>query len=181
VRRYDDRLELPVSNSRNILALAVLLPLTGLALYVAVDQREQLDATYWWILVFPVLTLATAYRLVRRRVPLAMDPEGLDVRIGMPVLGLATRIPWRSVRRIRVTAAGMLLVDMKDWEGFSETRGWRVFANMRANQRKAGAPISQPLRALAGRPQDIVGAVQSVAPVPVDAPQALKAPATGRG
>jgi hypothetical protein len=170
----DDKVRLPVSQGRNVLVLILLIPVSGLAAWAGYEERHALGPEHWWIPVFPLLAAATVYRLVRRRVPLAMDAEGVDVNTGMVLLGLRTRVAWTSIRKVKLTAGGMLLVVLKDWEGWSEGRPWKVRANMRANHRKTGAAVSQPLRALAGRPDQIVEAIRSVAPVPVEAPEALK-------
>ena len=164
-----------VRQGRNLLALAVLLPLTVAALVVAYQQRAELGPGHWWVLVFPTLAAATAYRIVRRRVPLALDADGIRLATGHTVLGLRTSIPWSQVKRMRVTAAGMLLIEMRDSAGWAADQPWLVRANLRTNERKYRAAVIQPLRELSGTPQQIVQRLQAAAPVRVDAPEALRA------
>lgn len=170
-------LELPVRQGRNVLAFVILLPLAVLALYAGYEQRDMLGPGHWWVLVFPLLLGATVYRLWRRRVPLALDSDGVRARTGMTLLGLRTEVPWRAVRRIRVTAAGLLLIELKDGESWGADKPWLVRANLRANHRKTGAEIVQPLRELAGSPEEITKRVIAMSPVRVEAPDALR----GRG
>lgn len=166
-------LQLPVRRGRNTAALILLVAVSGLALYVAYQERAELGLGHWWVAVFPVLMLATAYRLLRPRVPIAVDGQGVRVVAGNSLLALRTTIEWKAIRRLRVTAAGMLLIEMKDAERWSEGRPWLVRANIRANQRKHGAAVVQPLRELKGPPASIVASLRGAAPVPVEAPQAL--------
>lgn len=166
-----------VRQGRNILALAILLPLTVVALVVAYQQRADLGLGHWWVLVFPALAAATAYRIVRRRVPLALDADGIHLATGHTVLGLRTTIPWSQVKRMRITAAGMLLIEMRNSAGWAADQPWLVRANLRTNERKYDAAVIQPLRELAGTPQQIVERLQAAAPVRVDAPEALRRPA----
>lgn len=166
---------LPVRRGRNAVALVALVVLTGLALFVAYAERDTIGPGHWWVLVFPALALATAYRQVRPRVPMILDSEGIHVVTGLPVLGLRATFDWAAVKRLRVTAAGLLLVELKDSERWSQDRPWLVRANVRANQRRMNAAVVQPLRELAGRPEHIVGQVRAVAPVRLDAPEALRA------
>jgi hypothetical protein len=168
--------EFAVRQGRNLLALAVLLPLTVAALVVAYQQRAELGLDDWWVLVFPALAAATAYRVVRRRVPLALGPDGVRVATGHTLLGLRTTIPWSQVKRMRITAAGMLLIEMRDSAGWAADKPWLVRANLRTNERKYKAAVIQPLRELAGPPQQIVERLQTAAPVRVDAPEALRMP-----
>ena len=169
--------QFPVRQGRNILALAILVPLTVTALFVAYQQRAELGPDDWWVLVFPALTAATAYRVANRRVPLALDADGVRVATGHTLLGLRTTIPWAQVKRVRVTAAGMLLIEMRDSAGWAADKPWLVRANLRTNERKYSAAVIQPLRELAGTPQQIVEQVRAAAPVRVDAPKALRMPA----
>ena len=166
-----------VRQGRNLLALAVLLPLTLTALFVAYQQRAELGPGHWWVLVFPILAGATAYRIVRQRVPLALDADGVRLATGHTVLGLRTTIPWSQVKRMRVTAAGMLLIEMRDSAGWAADKPWLVRANLRTNERKYNAAVIQPLRELAGTPQQIVQRLTEAAPVRVEAPEALRTPA----
>ena len=166
-----------VRQGRNLLALAVLLPLTIAALVVAYQQRAELGLGHWWVLVFPALAGATGYRIVRRRVPLALDPDVIRLATGHTVLGLRTTIPWSQVKRMRVTAAGMLLIEMRDSAGWAADQPWLVRANLRTNERKYRAAVIQPLRELAGTPQQIVQRLTDAAPVRVEAPEALRTPA----
>ncbi|MBW3568493.1 MAG: tRNA lysidine(34) synthetase TilS, partial [Proteobacteria bacterium] len=55
-----------------------------------------------------------------RRVPLALDAAGVRVATGHTLLGLRTTIPWSQVKRLRVTAAGMLLIEMRDSARWAE-------------------------------------------------------------
>jgi hypothetical protein len=165
-----------VRQGRNLLALAILLPLTVAALTVAYQQRADLGPGHWWVLVFPALASATAYRIANRRVPLSLDADSVRVSTGHTLLGLRTTIPWAQVKRIRVTAAGMLLIEMRDSARWATDKPWLVRANLRTNERKYHAAVIQPLRELAGTPQQIVERVQAAAPVRVDAPEALRAP-----
>jgi hypothetical protein len=169
--------EFQVRQGRNILALAILAPLTVMALVVAFQQDGGVGLDEWWVAVFPVLAAATAYRIVNRRVPLTMDEQGLRLATGHTLLGLRTTIPWSQVRRMRVTAAGMLLIEMRDSAGWAADKPWLVRANLRTNERKYNAAVIQPLRELAGTPQEIVARLQATAPVRVDAPDALRTPA----
>lgn len=163
-----------VRQGRNILALAVLLPLTVAALIVAYQQRAELGPGHWWVMVFPALAAATAYRIVRRRVPLALEPDGIRLATGHTVLGLRTTIPWSQVKRMRITAAGMLLIEMRSSAQWAVDQPWLVRANLRTNERKYNAAVIQPLRELAGTPQQILERLQAAAPVRVDAPEALR-------
>ena len=167
------RLELPVRQGRNLALLVMMIVLTGLAIYVSLADPDPLGRDDWWVGVFPVLGLLTAFRLVRRRVPLALDAAGLHVVAGLPVLGLRETFEWSAVRRMRATASGLLLVDLKDGEAWAADRGWRVRANIRANQRRVDAAVMQPLRELAGTPAEIVAKVRAAAPVKVEAPEKL--------
>ena len=167
---------LPVRRGRNAVALVALIILTGAALWVAYQERATLGAGHWWVAVFPVLALVTAYRQVRPRVPMVLDAEGIHVVTGLPVLGLRTTFDWPAVKRLRVTAAGLLLVELKDWERWTQGRPWLVRANVRANERRMNAAVIQPLRELAGRPEHIISQLREVAPVRVDAPAKLRVP-----
>ena len=163
-----------VRQGRNLLALAVLVPLTVAALVVGYDQRAELGLDDWWILVFPFLSGATAYRLIRRRTPLVLDAEGLTLATGHTVLGLRTRVPWSQVKRMRVTAAGLLLIELRNAERWAADEAWLVRANLRTNERKYNAAVVQPLRELAGAPAEIVARLSAASPVRVDAPEALR-------
>ena len=170
-------LALRVRRGRNALALVLLVALSALALYVAYTERASLGLSHWWVAVFPTLAVITAYRLVRPRVPLALDAEGLRVASGSTLLGLRTTIDWRAVKRLRVTAAGLLLVELRDSERWARDKPWLVRANMRTNERKSNAAVVQPLRELSGTPQDIVAALRAASPVRVDAPEGMRGPA----
>jgi hypothetical protein len=152
----------------------LLLVLTGLALYVVSAEGEALSWSHWWVPVFPLLAALTAYRLFRPRVPLALDEQGVAVAGGTALIGLRTRIEWRAIKRLRVTAAGLLLIELRDSDRWSADKPWLVRANMRTNERKFKAAVVQPLRELQGTAQEIVTRLQSAAPVRVDAPQGLK-------
>lgn len=165
-----------VRQGRNLVALVVLLPLTVTALVVGLGQDE-LGLDDWWIAVFPLLTAATAYRLIRRRTPLVLDAEGLRLATGHTVLGLRATVPWSQVKRMRVTAGGLLLVELRNAQAWAEDKPWLVRANVRTNERKYDAAVVQPLRELAGTPQTVVERLRAAAPVKVDAPQALRVPA----
>lgn len=177
VTRQSGPAQFPVRQGRNILALSLLVPLTVAALVVAYQQRADLGPDHWWVLVFPTLAAATAYRIVRRRIPLTLDERGLTLATGHTVLGLRTTIPWTQVKRARVTAGGLLLFELRDAAGWAADKPWLVRANLRTNERKYNAAVVQPLRELAGTPQQIVERVQAAAPVRVDAPEALRMPA----
>lgn len=151
-----------------------LVALSGAALWVAYQERATLGPGHWWVAVFPLLTLVTAYRQVRPRVPMAMDADGIHVVTGLPVLGLRATFDWPSIKRLRVTAAGLLLVELKNSERWVEEQPWLVRANIRANERRMNAAVIQPLRELAGRPEQIVTRVKAVAPVRLDAPAGLR-------
>lgn len=155
------------------MALALLLALTGLACWVAYQERATLGIGHWWVLVFPTLALVTAYRQVRPRVPMILDPGGIHVMSGLPILGLRATFDWAAVKRLRVTAAGLLLVELKNAEAWSEGRPWLVRANVRANERRMKAAVIQPLRELAGPPAQIVERVRAAAPVKVEAPAGM--------
>ena len=155
-------------------ALVLLVTLSGLALYVAYAERASLGLSHWWVAVFPALTVLTAYRLVRPRLPLVLDAEGLRVASGSNLLGLRTTIDWRAVKRMRVTATGLLLVELRDAERWAQDKPWLVRANIRTNERKHKAAVVQPLRELAGAPSDIVARLRAAAPVRVDAPEGMK-------
>ena len=161
----------PVRRGRNAAALVLLLVLSGLALYVAYNERANLSLSYWWVLVFPALTLITAYRLVRPRVPLLLDADGVHARTGHSLLGLRATVGWRDIKRIRVTAGGMILIEVRDSERWAADKSWLVRANMRTAERKSKAAIVQPLRELAGTPEAIVGTLRSAARVRVEAPE----------
>ena len=176
VARTAGRLTLPVRKGRNAAAFVLLLVLTGLALYVAYDEREQLDLSYWWVAVFPLLLLVTGFRLVRPRVPIVLDEHGMRVVSGMSLIGLRTAIEWAAIKRLRVTAAGLLLVELRNSEAWVEGRPWLVRANVRANERKVKAAVVQPLRELAGTPAQIITQLQEAAPVRVDVPEGMRSP-----
>lgn len=167
-------LALPVRKGRNAAAFVLLLVLTGLALYVAYDEREQLDLSYWWVAVFPLLLLITGFRLARPRVPLALDEHGMRVESGNSLLGLRTAIEWSAIKRLRVTAAGLILVELRNSETWVEGRPWLVRANVRANERKVKAAVVQPLRELAGTPTQIVEQLRAAAPVRVEVPEGMR-------
>jgi hypothetical protein len=169
-----DREVFPVRQGRNVLALVILLPLTAAALAVGYDQRAELGPQHWWIAVFPLLAAATAYRLVRRRVPLTVSDDGLRLATGHTLLGLRAAIPWSQVLRLRVTAAGLLLVEMRNAESWAADQPWLVRANLRTNERKYGAAVVQPLRELAGTPEQIIARLHEASPVRLDAPEALR-------
>lgn len=162
---------------RNAAALVLLLVLSGAALYVAYVERATLGLSHWWVAVFPVLTAITAYRLVRPRLPLVLDGEGVHVVSGSSLIGLRTTIDWRAIKRMRVTGAGMLLIELRDAQRWTQDKPWLVRANIRTNERKTKAAVVQPMRELAGDPHDIVRRLQDAAPVRVDVPEGLK----GRG
>ena len=170
------QVEFPVRNGRNLLALAVLVPLTGLALLVGLPQALPLGPEDWWIGVFPVLTAMGVYRTVRRRVPLAVEPDGLRVATGHRLLGLRATLPWSEVKRLRILASGLLLVDLQNATRWAADKPWLVRANVRANERKFNAAVVQPLRELAGTPAEIVSRLRAAAPVRVDAPQGMVQP-----
>ena len=167
-------LTLPVRRGRNAAAFVLLLVLTGLAMYVAYDEREQLDLSYWWVAVFPLLLLVTGFRLVRPRVPMVLNQDGMRVVSGNTLLGLRTAIEWAAIKRLRVTAAGLLLVELRNSEAWAEGRPWLVRANMRANERKLKAAVVQPLRELSGTPAEIIAQLKDAAPVPVDVPAGMR-------
>ena len=164
----------PVRRGRNAAALVLLVVLSALALYVAYMERGRLGLSHWWVAVFPVLAALTAYRLIRPRVPLVLDSKGLHVVSGSTLIGLRTTIEWRAVKRLRVTAPGLLLVELRDSERWALDKPWLVRANIRTNERKNQAAVVQPLRELSGHPRDIVLQLQRAAPVRVDAPEGLK-------
>ena len=151
----------------------LLLVLSGLALYVAYDEREQLDISYWWVAVFPLLTAVTGYRLVRPRVPIVLDEQGMHVVSGATLLGLRTAIEWPAIKRMRITAAGLLLVELRNSDAWVEGRPWLVRANIRANERKVKAAVAQPLRELAGSPAQIIQQLRAAAPVRIDVPEGM--------
>ena len=163
----------PVRNSRNLLALAVLVPLTALALLVGLPQALPLGPEDWWIGIFPLLTATGVYRTIRRRIPLAVEPDGLRVATGHRLLGLRATLPWREVKRMRILASGLLLVELHDATRWAADKPWLVRANLRANERKFSAAVVQPLRELAGTPPEIVARLRSSAPVRVDAPEGM--------
>ena len=167
-------LTLPVRKGRNAAAFVLLLVLTCLALYVAYTERAQLDLSYWWVGVFPLLLLLTGFRLVRPRVPIALDEQGMHVQSGHTLLGLRTAIEWPAIKRMRVTAAGMLLVELRNSEAWVEGRPWLVRANVRANERKVKAAVVQPLRELAGTPAQIIQQLTDAAPVRVEVPEGMR-------
>jgi hypothetical protein len=167
-------LVLPVRRGRNAFALVLLLVLTGLALYVANEQRDSLGLGHWWFAVFPLLALVTAYRQVRPRVPMAVDADGVHVVTGLPVLGLRATFDWASIKRMRVTASGLLLVELKNTERWIEDRPWLVRANVRANERRMNAAVIQPLRELAAHPSHIIEQLRAAAPVRLEAPEGLR-------
>lgn len=169
------RLEFPVRRGRNAAALVLLVVLSALAFWVAFQQRADLGLGHWWVPVFPVLAIITAYRHVRPRVPLVLDAAGLAVSTGTAPMGLRAHIPWSSVKRLRVTAMGMLLVELKTGDTWVQSQPWLVRANVRANENKSKAAVVQPLRELQGSPETIIEALRAAAPVPVDAPRAPKA------
>lgn len=166
--------EFPVRRGRNLAALVLLVVLAGMALWVAYSERADLGLAYWWVPVFPLLALATAYRQARPRVPIALRPDGIAVVTGMALLGLKTTIPWNVVQRLRVTAMGLLLVELKTGASWVEGQPWLVRANVRANERKHRAAVVQPLRELRGTPAQIIAALRAASPVPVDAPRVPK-------
>lgn len=172
--RTGGRLELPVRRGRNAAALVLLLALSSLALYVAYQERAQLGPSYWWVAMFPLLAAVTAFRLVRPRIPIRLDEHGMRVASGMSLLGLRTAIEWSAIKRLRITAGGMLLVELRNTEAWADGRPWLVRANMRANERKVKAAVVQPLRELAGTPAQIVMQLKQAAPVPVEAPAGLR-------
>lgn len=174
VSRTAGTLTLPVRKGRNTAAFVLLLVLTVLALYVAYGERDQLDASYWWVAVFPLLLLITGYRLVRPRVPIALDDHGMRVQSGHSLLGLRTAIEWAAIKRLRITAAGMLLIELRNSEAWVQGRPWLVRANVRANERKVKAAVVQPLRELAGTPAEIIGQLTAAAPVRVEVPEGMK-------
>lgn len=174
VTRTAGTLTLPVRKGRNAAAFVLLLVLTGLALYVAYTEREQLDLSYWWVAVFPLLLAVTGFRLWRPRVPIAIDEQGMRVQSGHSLLGLRTAIEWSAIKRLRVTARGMILVELRNSEAWVEGRPWLVRANVRANERKFKAAVVQPMRELAGGPAHIVGQLTAAAPVRVDAPEGMR-------
>jgi len=149
--------------------------LTTLAFYVAFSERDELGVQHWWVLVFPALAVVTAYRLVRPRVPLVLDHSQLRVDAGQTLLRMRTSIDWNAVKRIRVTAAGLVLIELRDWQRWSADKPWLVRANMRTNSRKFNAAVVQPLRELQGSPAAVVSRIAAVAPVKVDAPEGWKA------
>lgn len=169
----DGRLTLKVRRGRNAAALVLLLVLSSLALWVGYQQRAELGADDWWVLLFPVLAMITAYRHFRPRTPMVLDEDGVHVVTGMPLLGLRSTFEWAAIKRLRVTAAGLLLVELKNSQAWAEQHPWLVRANVRANERRTKAAVVQPLRELAGRPEEIILAIRTVAPVKVEAPQAL--------
>lgn len=165
--------EFPVRGGRNLFALAVLVPLTAVALLIGLPQAAPLGLEDWWIAVFPVLTVMGIYRTVRRRVPLCIEPGGLRVATGHRLLGLRATFPWREVKRMRILASGLLLIELHDAARWAADQPWLVRANLRANERKFNAAVVQPLRELAGTPQQILGRLRAAAPVRVDAPEGL--------
>ena len=174
VARTAGNLVLPVRKGRNAAAFVLLLALTGLALYVAYDEREQLDLSYWWVAVFPLLLVVTGVRLIRPKVPIRLDEHGLHVVSGMSLLGLRATIEWAAIKRLRVTASGLLTVELRNSEAWVEGRPWLVRANIRANERKLKAAVAQPLRELAGTPAQIITRLQEAAPVRVDVPEGMR-------
>lgn len=165
--------EFPVRAGRNILSLVLLVPLTVAALVLGLGQPGSLGLDDWWIAVFPVLTAAGVYRLIRRRIPLVLDREGIRVATGHRLLGLRATIPWREIKRLRILASGLLLIDLHDSARWAGDKPWLVRANMRTNERKYSAAVVQPLRELAGTPQQILARLRAAAPVKVTAPEGL--------
>ena len=117
-------------------------------LWARTQPGAGIDTGDWYLAVFPVLAIVSAYRVIRPKQPLIVSSEGLTVSTGLPFIGLKTTFPWRSVRRLRITAAGLLLIELKDPEGFAETRPGLVAANIRANQRRLGAAAGVALKEL---------------------------------
>ena len=164
----------PVRSGRNIASLILLVPLTVAALVLGLGQAGSLGLEDWWIAVFPALTGAGVYRLVRRRVPLLLDRDGIRLSTGHRILGLRTTIPWREVKRLRIIASGLLLIDLHDSARWGGDKPWLVRANLRTNERRYSAAVMQPLRELAGTPQEILARLRAAAPVKVTAPEGFE-------
>jgi hypothetical protein len=169
------RVAFPVRRGRNAAALVLLVVLSAAALYVAYADRANLGLSHWWVAVFPLLAAVTAYRLVRPRVPLVLDSDGVHATTGQSLLGLRTTVDWRAIRKIRITPAGLILIELRDWQRWAADKPWLVRANMRTNERKHSAAVVQPMRELAGAPAAIISELKNAAPVRVEPPEGWKA------
>ena len=168
------REEFPVRRGRNAAALVLLIVLSCAAGYVAYAERATLGLGHWYVVVFPVLAAITAYRLVRPRIPLVLDRDGVHVANGTALIGLRTTIDWRAVKQLRITPAGTLLIEMRDSARWAADKPWLVRANIRTNERKNAAAVVQPLRELQGTAAEIAHRVRAAAPVRVEVPDGLK-------
>ena len=163
----------PVRSGRNLFALVVLIPLTISALVLGLGSGEPLGLDDWWIAVFPLLTAAGLYRVIRPRVPLVFERDSLRVATGHRLLGLRAEIPWREVKRMRIIASGLLLIELHDSARWAQDKPWLVRANLRTNERRFSAAVVQPLRELAGTSSEILAKLRDTAPVKVLAPEGM--------
>lgn len=163
-----DRLDLPVRRARNWIALAVILPPALAALWL--PSRPDVDVSYasWWVWVFPLLAAATAYRLVRPKVPVSLRPEGVRVHTGRSLLGLRTMFAWTDVARLRISPAGLLLVELRRPDDWTTDKPWLVRANVRLSRRQTGAAANARVKDLVAPAGGLVPALRSVSPVPVE-------------
>ena len=159
---------------RNAAALVLLIALSCAAGYVAYTERATLGLGHWYVAVFPVLAGITAYRLARPRVPLILDGDGVHVVNGTALIGLRTTFDWRAIKRMRITPAGTLLIELRDSDRWAADKPWLVRANIRTNERKTDAAVAQPLRELQGTAAEIAQRLRAAAPIRVELPDGLK-------
>ena len=163
------QVRLPARRSRIVIVLAISVAATAVLAWAVTQPDSGLDSGDWYVGIFPVLAVASAYRILRPRVPLIADPDGLHVNTGLPVIGLKTNMRWEDVARVRVTATDLLLVELRDADAWAADKPWLVRANVRAHQRKFSAAAALALRELQPPPGGIVPALRGVAGAPVEA------------
>ena len=162
-------LRLSTRRGRTAALLGVSLVATGLLAWAMTQPAAGIGREDVYIGIFPVLALVCAYRVVRPKVPLCADTAGISLTTGLPVLGLKARILWPDVRRIRITARDLLLVELRDPEGWAADKPWLVRANVAATRRKFDAAAVIALRELAVDVRALPAELRALAPVTVEA------------
>lgn len=163
------QVRVPARRSRIILVLVVSLAATAVLAWALTRPDAGLGADDWYVGIFPVLAVVSAYRVARPRVPLIADQAGLTVSTGLPAIGLKTHIGWSDVKRLRVTATDLLLVELRDPDAWSVDKPWLVRANVRAHQKRFSAAVALAVKDLEAPPGGLVAALRSVAQAPVEA------------